>query len=272
LLLVSQTGAFAERAIPPVARAAPAEPAIALASHRAVYAISLVRASQQDGVRSASGTTTYVFTDRCNGYTIESSMHLDLGMSSGEDSSMDQQYAAWEAKDNRSASFRMLSHENGSLKDSYHGSVTLDDTGAGSITYVSAGKDPNTIELPSGTLLSTAHTAVLLKAATHGERLVSRSVVDGTLDDGPYRVAAVIGPERRGPLAAAGKNPLEVGATRPFALAYFSIPSGDDEPTYELTMDLFSNGVAKHMVQDFGGFTLAFELISVEPVNSPNCP
>ena len=133
-------------------------------------------------------------------------------------------------------------------------------------------KEPTTTDLPAGTLLSTAHTAALLKAAARGERFVTRPVVDGTLDDGPYRVAAVIGPERRAPLHAAGTNPLEAGAARPFTLAYFSIPSGDDEPRYELTMDLFSNGVAKHMVQDFGGFTLAFDLVSVEPVAAPNCP
>jgi hypothetical protein len=256
--------------MPSAPRTAQPEPTVSLASHRAVYAISLARATQQDGVRSASGKTTYLLTDRCTGYTIETDMHLDLGRSTGDDSSMDQQYAAWESKDNRSSTFRMMSHENGTLRDSYHGSATLDEKGAGSITYIDGSKEPTTVDLPAGTLLSTAHTAALLKAAAHGEKLFNRSVVDGTLDDGPYRVAAVIGPEPHGPLQAATKNPLEEGAARPFAMAYFA--GSGDEPRYELTMDLFPNGVAKHMVQDFGGFTLAFDLVSVEPVNAPSCP
>jgi hypothetical protein len=270
--LAGQTPAVAQPPLAAPSHPPPARRAGSLASHRAVYAIKLVRATQRDGVRYASGTTSFLLTDRCRGYTVETSMHLELGMSNGDDSTMDQQYAAWEAKDNRSASFRMLSRENGNLKESYHGTVTLDDKGAGSITYVGLADQPQTVDLPAGTLLSTAHTAAMLKAADKGETFFTRSVVDGTLDEGPYKVAAVIGPEPRRPLKAAGTTPLEAGAARPFVLAYFPMKSDDDQPRYELTMDLYPNGVAKHMVQDFGGFTLAFDLVSVDPVAAPNCP
>src|SRR5882724_6373656 len=46
LLLGSPTFAFAHRAISPAPHGISAEPALSLASHRAVYAISLVRATQ----------------------------------------------------------------------------------------------------------------------------------------------------------------------------------------------------------------------------------
>jgi len=49
------------------------------------------------------------------------------------------------------------------------------------------------------------------------------------------------------------------------------LESSDDAPQYELSMSLYPNGVARHMVQDFGGFTLAFELVHVEPVTGPSC-
>jgi hypothetical protein len=249
--------------------APPAPPAIALASHRAVYDVSLVRASQRDGVRGARGTMTYALTDRCDGYTIESQMHLDMGLANGADSELDQRYAAWEAKDNRSATFRMLVRENGHVKDSYHGTVTLDGAGAGRAVY--SGDQDVTYDLPAGTLLSTAHLAALLQAAARGETFVNRPVIDGSFDDGPYRVGGVIGPSKRARVPAGGAADLAAGPAWPLALAYFQLDSDQDTPDYELVMNVGANGVARHLVQDFGGFTLAFELLSAEPLAGPPC-
>ena len=200
-----------------------------LASHRAIYNVTLVRASQAEGVRSAFGSTTYTLTDRCDGYTIESTLHLEMGLSTGSESTIDQQYAAWEAKDNRSTSFRMLSHENGELKASYHGTATLDATGAGTATYSDDQQgEPTTFDLPAGTLLSTGHMVALLTSAARGETSVNRTVLDGSFDDGPYRIAAVIDPRAQEALPAADSGGLETGVLRPVALAYFSprIPRG----------------------------------------------
>ena len=71
-------------------------------SHHAIYDVSLVRASQSDDVRGARGTMSYTFTDRCDGYTVESALHLDMSLANGDDSQLEQRYAAWEAKNNRS--------------------------------------------------------------------------------------------------------------------------------------------------------------------------
>jgi hypothetical protein len=256
-----------------VAPSPPAAPvAINLVSHKAVYDVSLVRATQRDGVRGARGTMTYALTDRCEGYTVESQMHLDMGLSNGSDSELEQRYASWEAKDNRSASFRMLVRENGKLKDSYHGTVTLDAKGAGSATYV--GEQEVNYDLPEGTMLSTNHLAALLTAAASGEKIFNRPVMDGSFDDGPYRVGGVIGPERRSPEQAGRTAPggdLTAGSTWSLALAYFSLDTNEDTPEYEMVMKVGANGIARHLVQDFGGFTLAFDLVSVEPIAGPSC-
>jgi hypothetical protein len=261
--------AVAQRAI-----AAPhstlSQPTVALASHRATYAITLVRATQRDGVRTASGSTTYTLTDRCDGYTLESSMRLELGLSNGSQSVMEQKYAAWEAKDNRSSTFRMLTHENGRRTTSYRGKVTLNADGSGTATY--EGDQTTTYKLPPGTLLSTAHMAALLADAGRGDTFINRTVIDGSFDDGPYRIAAVAGPRGTGPLQAADKGGLESGPVQPVTLAYFPLQSNDETPNYEVTMSLYPNGVAKRLVQDFGNFTLSFDLVKAEPVTATACP
>ncbi len=246
-----------------------AAPTVTLASHRAVYDVSLVRASQRDGVRGARGTMTYTLTDRCEGYTVESAMHLDMGMASGDDSQLEQRFAAWEAKNNRSATFRMLTRENGAVKDSYHGEVKLDANGAGTATY--HGENDVTYDLPEGTLLSTNHLVAVLEAAAKGEHFVNRPVMDGSFDDGPYRVSAAIGPERHAPVTAGQNGEATGGASWPLALAYYPLESEQDAPEYELMMAVGTNGIARHLVQDFGGFTLAFELSKVELITGPSC-
>jgi hypothetical protein len=260
--LVSAHLLLAIASVPAVA----ADPA-ALVSHRAEYAVSLLKASQRDGVRGVSGTLSYVFTDRCDGYTIESSMRLAMSLANGADNEIEQRYAAWEAKDNRAASFRMLVRENGKVSDSYHGTATLDETGAGTATYI--GDQEVTYTLPAGTLLSSNHLQAVLEAAAKGEHIVNRAVMDGSFDDGPYRVGGVIGPSDRKTLA--GGPPLTQGPLWPISLAYFPLESDQDTPEYEMLLRIGPNGVARSLMQDFGGFTLSFELSKAEPVTGPSC-
>jgi hypothetical protein len=54
-------------------------------------------------------------------------------------------------------------------------------------------------------------------------------------------------------------------------MAYFPLKSDQDAPEYEVMMTLGANGVASDLVQDFGGFTLAFKLVKAEPVVGPSC-
>ena len=42
-------------------------------------------------------------------------------------------------------------------------------------------------------------------------------------------------------------------------------------PEYEITQNLMGSGITHSMVQDFGGFTLAFKPVRMEPVTPPPC-
>ena len=111
----------------------------------------------------------------------------------------------------------------------------------------------------------------VIEAAEKGEHFVNRAVIDGSFDDGPYRITAAIGPLRRAPVTAGQTGDLTSGSTWPLALAYYPLESDQDAPDYELMMAIGTNGVARHLVQDFGGFTLAFELAKVELIPAPPC-
>lgn len=251
--------------------ASAAEPA--LQSHRAIYRIALMRATQQEGMRGAEGTLAFTLIDRCAGYTIESRMEADFSFSNGLTNQVRQVFAGWEAKDRRSASFRMQTTENDSLEDSYRGRVDLDADGRGTAVY--EGSAPAQYELPAGTLLSTGQIQELLRLASKGERFFSHVVIDGAFIEGPYRVTGVIGSERRlgdqerKELAAIGRSEAE--AYRPVTMAYFPMSGDPETPDYEITLHLLGDGVVARMIQDFGAYALAFEPTSIRKISEPGC-
>ncbi len=282
-LLMSCSAASLVHAAGPVAAKSEKSGPTSLVSHRAVYDMSLSKAtSQSDGVRAASGEMTYTLTDQCDGYTIETNLSLNLAFANGNENQVEQRYAAWESKDGRSSTFRFQVIENGSVAKSYHGNIQFKDDGTGTATYESG--ETQTFELPRGTLLSTAHTLQLLKSAAAREKFIGKMVIDGSFDQGPFWVTAAIAPAHEGALAQAkakagtdvlskdGKlGSLAEGIYWPIGLAYFPVKSTQALPEYEITQNLLGTGVTHSMMQDFGGFTLAFKPLRVEPIKGPGC-
>ncbi len=249
-----------------------------LLSHRAVYTMTLIKVSQSDGVRSASGTMTYTLTDRCDGYTIETDLSLKLAFANGSENRVEQTYAAWEAKNGTSSTFRFQVDENGTLAKSYHGKIQFKDDGTGTATYETREgpdreSDVSTFDLQPGTLLSTGHTLALLKSAAAREKFVSKLVVDGSFDQGPFWVIAAIAPPHDGGVSPVkdDKNTLATGSYWPVGMAYFPALSDREVPEYEISQNLLGTGITRSMVQDFGGFTLAFTPVKMEAVNTPPC-
>jgi hypothetical protein len=248
--------------------------AVHLSSHRATYEMSLTKVSNSDGVRAAAGTMTYTLTDRCDGYTIETNLSLNLAFANGTENQIEQRYAAWESKDGRSSTFRFQVVENGDVAKAYHGNIQFKDDGTGTATYDSG--EPVTFELPRGTLLSTAHTVELLRSAAAREKFLSKLVIDGSFEDGPFLVTAAIAGAHEGEMSQVkgGDDPLGTLATGqywPIGMAYFPMKSKQTMPEYEITQNLLGTGITRSMVQDFGGFTLAFTPVDMELISTPPC-
>jgi hypothetical protein len=241
-----------------------------LVSHTAVYDVALIRATQTEGVRGASGRLTYTFRDRCDGYTIETELDANLAYSSGLTNHVIQRYAGWESKDGLRSTFRMSVYDNDELEDAYTGSVELNADGSGRAYY--RGDEAVTYELPPGTVLSTRQLKGLIRSGRDNAALVAEPVMDGSFDQGPYRATGFISPMR-----SVGAESLEAlvstanpddrallqGGYWPITLAYFPLLGATETPDYELSLQLQSNGIVRFMAQDFVTYTLSFELAAV---------
>jgi len=255
----------------PAAAAAPAVPKAkaSLAPHKATYRLRLLKTVPGEGVRAARGTMTYVLNDRCDAYTIESTVKMMLSYSDGNSQNVEQRYAAWEAKTGRYSSFTMHTLEGGTREKTYRGTITLDQNGAGVAEY--EGDKTNVFKLKPGTMLSTAHTVALLEHAAAGETFFSGQVIDGSFDQGPFNVSALIASSRDGKVdAKTDKGSVTGGRYWPMSLAYFPASSKESVPEYELGMELLPTGISRSMTQDFGAFAIGFELTDIESLK-PEC-
>ena len=238
-----------------------------LTPHKATYVLSLLRTRSGEGVRVARGSMTYTLSDRCDGYTIESNVSMNLSFADGNAQKVDQRYAAWEAKDGSFSSFTMQTLENGSPGKSYRGSISLGQDGAGNATF--EGDKTETFELAPGTMLSTAHTIALLEQAAAGKTFFSGKVIDGSFDQGPFVVTASIAGARDGRATLEKESgAMSAGRYWPMSLAYFPASSKGYLPEYELGMELLPTGISRSMTQDFGTFIIGFTLTDLEPLKT----
>ena len=239
-----------------------------LIPHRAVYDVSLARMSENDGVRGARGTMVFIITDRCEGYTLETTMEIDMAFTSGVYNMIDQRFASWEAKNGRESTFRMEIIENGKMSRSHRGRIDLAEDGTGKIVIESDGTA--SFDLPPGTQLSTSHMLSILESAQAGKHFLSSPVIDGSFENGPYQVTAVIGASQPEPaeISKHGLHEIGRGPHWPIGMAYFPYGSTDDLPEIEMAVDLVQGGIVQTMTQDFGDYSLGFELVYVEPLET----
>lgn len=222
-------------------------------------------------MRGANGTLTQSLVDRCIGYTIESRLEADFGFSNGLTNVVRHNFAGWESRDGTDASFRMQIFENGMLEEAYRGRVADDADGIAAAIY--EGATSARYPLPPETLSATGFIAALVKSAKAGEQFFAHTVMDGTFPDGPYRVTGVIAPWRGADEPRESKSNQNGSGPGywPISMAYFPLESGSDTPALEVSLHLHANGTVGRKVHDFGGYAIAFEPVSLLPIEGAGC-
>ncbi len=253
-----------------LAGSAGAAAAAEIMPHRALYAMSLSRASGDAGVTGASGTMAYQWGETCSGWTIEQNYRLKMGYAESPDVSIASNFVTWEAKDGLRYRFNQKETRNGAAEEEIRGAAKLDGPGKGGTADFE--KPPGkSFKLPPGVLFPSAHTIFLIDKAKAGENFVSKHIFDGATADGAVLVSAVIGPKVEPDAEAAKKSPLLNRPGWHVRLAFFPADPKAEKPDYELGMLLLDNGVSRNMVIDYGDYAIRAKLDDIEPLTKPNC-
>ena len=248
--------------------------AVDIAPHRALYSLSLASAKSSGGVVGASGAMAYEWGETCDGWTVQQRFRLRLEYAEQDSVEMSSTLVTWESKDGLRYRFNERRLRNGDLDEEIKGEAKLDGKGKGGTAEFSK-PETATLALPEGTLFPTAHTLVLIERAQAGDQFVSRKVFDGATVENAGQITAVIGPETRPRLAAAGeKGPKSPLLNRPswrIRLAFFPADAKVEQPDYELGMRLLDNGVSQEMMLDYTDYVIRARLDDIEALPRPGC-
>ena len=124
--------------------------------------------------------------------------------------------------------------------------------------------------LPEDTVFPVTHTVQLLERARAGGRFLQSTLfIGGEEEDALYRVSGVIG--NRKVESDPGLGALGEEGYWPVRLAYFDPASLESRPEYEIELDLQDNGVIRSYLVDYGDFSMAGSLQTIEALQEPDC-
>ncbi len=259
---------FAAPVAAPVAAWAMPVEAGNLASHRAVYDLSLLRGGGD--VVDAEGRIVYEFIgNACEGYTTNVRQLTTLIGDAGA-MTLDTHVATFEEGDGSTLSFRTRTLLDGTSVTRTQGEAEIDDDGLQIVL-----EEPRVAEITHAEhpVFPAEHIATLLAAADRGDSTLAMAVFDGG-DEGDdiHDTFAVIG-RALGPDSGSAFAQLTQTQRWRVTLSYFDRDeAGDGTPGYVAGFDLHENGVTTDLSLDFGDFALAGTMTGIEFLETGPCP
>lgn len=243
-----------------------------LASFRAVYDIDLAPGANKAGVSALEGRMVYELNGSvCDGYALTHRFVTRVDLSEGQTSLTDLRSASFEDPVDRSFQFITQTLVDQEPTQASRGLAVHDKD----FTYVALSEpEEDTLELPKDVLFPVEFTEAMLKAAVSGERFFEATIYDGTdTGDLVFETTAVIGlAKSNGDLSKTYKDLAKLRHW-PVTIAYFETGKDKDDmaPVYEISMELYENGVSSGVQIDYPDFSLVGTLTELKILPSPPC-
>ncbi|MGD1014930.1 MAG: cell envelope integrity EipB family protein [Roseiarcus sp.] len=254
-----------------------ADAPLPLASHRAVYEITLAETASTGMPNSqtpvaAAGLIAYEFTGSpCEGYASNFRQSTELQRSEGDPISSDIRALAFEDGDAKSLKFQIDSQTAGDVSPAVVGSAKRADSGEIAVALSKPSAD--TLRLGADVLFPTEHIERIIAQAKQGGGVMQARVYDGS-DTGKkvFATFTVIGKQANAPTPeTAFADALGKIRRWPVTVSYFDEAAKDAPPEYILSFDLYENGVSGSLKLDYGSFALAAKLSKLELLPTPSC-
>lgn len=248
-----------------------------LAPHRAVYELKLSQNRGSSAVDQVRGRIVYQFTgDACDGYALNFRQVTEIGNGEGQTNVSDLRSETWEDGSGKSFRFTAQNFLNDALDRDTDGKA---ERAADAVKVTVAKPQAVAKSYERGMMFPTEHLIKILDAARANTTLVEAAIYDGSeAGDKSFDTLAVIGKQETTPppdIEAPAKKPeLEKEAFWPVAISYFERgkkTDGEQTPDYQMSFDLYANGVSRALKIDYGEFVLVGELTELEFLKPTSC-
>lgn len=242
-----------------------------LAPHRAFYSLSLGDRSSTGDVVDVQGMMIYEWGDSCDGWTTSQKSRMKFFYDDGRTVDLGWSLSSWESKDGTRYRFFVRNFDGPNVTSELKGEARLDGAGKGGVALFSEPKYLK-LALPSGTLFPTAHSLSLLKHLAAGDRQLYATVFDGTDDQAPLDVSAVLADRKRPAAEMAKLSPLLAnGPVYRVGLAFYAAGEAQPKPEHEQQLQVYGNGIVDRLSLDYGSFNVDAALKKLEALGPPGC-
>jgi hypothetical protein len=271
--------------VPFQAFAAPAAPVPAsstvLASHKALYSVTLTGTRPGGDYLDVSGKMILEFTDACDAWTTSQKSLLRTVTGEGTEAISHSDFAAWESKAGDDYKFSVRQTQDGDTSE-FRGRAKRNGQGdTGTAEYTKP--ERVSYKLPPHFLFQTAQQVKLIDTAKKGDHFLSGDMFDGSEGGGSAHFNAVIlklNPDRAGSVL---KDPLLDSPVHRVRVAFYP-PAGTgdqndgkaaadtgEQPEYEMTMTVHDNGVVSDYDYDYQDFSVHGQLQAIQALPRPHC-
>ena len=245
-----------------------------LAPHRAMYRITLLKATGSKSPTGARGRVSYEFNgSACEGYSQTFRQVTEMQPAEGSTRMSDMRSATFEDGDGKNFSFDIKTSSDQNPPDVVDGHAERE---GGPVLAIRLSK-PNeqTVNVGNDVLFPTAHLKRIISEARSGQQLLDVKVFDGS-DDGKkvYDTTTIIGRQLVGPTGDPGPAhvlAMDAMPRWPVTIAYFEEGRKDQMPAYVLGFELYENGVSRALRFDYGDFVLAGQMVSLDLAPTKTC-
>jgi hypothetical protein len=257
----------------PVLADVSAQSPVPLASHRAVYELTLWKAMGTKSPTSVKGRIAFDFTGTpCDGYVQNFHQMTELQPAEGPTRISDMHSATFEDGDGKNFDFKMQTSVDASIDEEVDGKARRASNGPLLVDLAKPKK--SRLDFSGDVVFPTDHLKRVLEAARQGKHILQEKVYDGSeTGDKIYETTAIIGAPTEEPAAEKAVQIPQLQNMRrwPVSIGYFDAGKKDDAPNYTLAFDLYDNGISRALRLDYGDFVLAGEISSLELLPQAKC-
>jgi EipB-like len=245
--------------------------------HRAIYDLQMLRAAQGANLGAVSGRMAYEVTgSECDGWTVSFRLVNNFEYKEGNSRLIDTQSSSWETGDGKEMNYSekaFIDSKQDAEKRLMVSREAKDGVGEGKITLPKEQK----FSIPGETIFPMRHQLRLMDAAKNGESRDVSLIYDGSDDAKPVRAISTIGRkigagESRDDNANPNATDLKKLPSWPISIGYYSTDDNSAEtPLYQISFDMYENGVSTGLVMDYGNFALSGKLAHLEFLKPETC-
>jgi len=253
--------------------------AVNIAAHRAVYDLVLKDSNNSAGLANADGRMAFeVSGSDCEGWTVNFRMVNQFKSPEENPRLVDTRSSSWESGDGLNMRFTQSEFVDNALDNEKMLSAKREKLGVAGDVTITKPADKSS-PLSADALFPIQHQKKLMMAMENGQMRDASLVYDGSDDENAYRTISFIGKRKDPGTATAhpgkGLENLKTLPAWPVSISYFEDKQGGDAgeqtPVYQVSFDMFENGVADELILNYGDFALKGELSSLEYLNQPAC-